>query len=91
MLEEPYKQEKLFEYLISIGFEKNIIEDSSGYSELDLIIFRHNQFYREEVVTFPNCGLNNYNYYRAMKFLDDWGFLTDDGVEEFMNTFVVTL
>jgi len=80
------KGEKLFDYLISIGFDKSILKDKQ--SKQDLLVFRHNEFYREQLIAYPTYELNYENYQNTKKFLDDWGYLTDEELEVFNETFL---
>jgi hypothetical protein len=88
---EVEKQEKLFKYLISIGFDKLLLKDTSNKSvKEDLIIFRHNEFCREALLSFTvynNDGIN-IDYENTKEFLNDWGFLDDDELEMFQQTFL---
>lgn len=85
------KQEKLFEYLISIGFDKLILKDTSSKSvKEDLIIFRHNKFYRESLLAFTiyESGEIYIDYDKTKNFLDIWGYLNDVELDKFQQMFL---
>ena len=84
--EEFEKPQMLFDYLISIGFEKIILKDTIKSS--DLIVFRHNEFYRDELLSLPSYPLNHDDYEKAKKFLDIWGYLDDEDLRDFQEKFM---
>jgi len=85
---EIEKKNRLFDYLLSIGFDKLFIVDINIHPQ-HLIIFRHIEFYREQILVFPNYDeLQYYNYEIAMKFLDDWGYLDDNELKIFKKLFL---
>ena len=85
--EEIKKQQMLFDYLISIGFDKLEIKDTTSMHH-DLIVFRHNEYYREQLLSFPVPEINYSNYESAYKFLDDWGYLDDEELKIFKETYL---
>lgn len=89
--EEVEKQEKLFEYLISLGFDKLFLKDTLNKSVREnLIIFRHNQFYRESLLAFTiyESGEIYIDYDNVKRFLDIWGYLNDEGLDDFQDNFL---
>jgi hypothetical protein len=89
--EEVEKQKKLFEYLISLGFDKLFLKDTSNKSVREnLIIFRHNEFYRESLLAFTIYESDEIyiDYYNVKKFLDIWGYLNDEELDEFQDNFL---
>jgi hypothetical protein len=89
--EEIEQQEKLFEYLISIGFDKLFLKDTRNSSvKENLIIFRHNEFYREALLTFTDyeSGEIYIDYEKVKSFLDVWGYLNDEELNKFQQNFL---
>ena len=89
--EEIEQQEKLFEYLISIGFDKLFLKDTRNSSvKENLIIFRHNEFYREALLAFTvyESGEVYIEYEKVKSFLDVWGYLDDEELDKFQQNFL---